>query len=194
MKRFLIYAVLITTLAANSLLANNAFINAAGNGDLELVKKYIADGVDLNSKHDDSHFVWDGLTALMVASLYGHTEVVTLLINEKADISIKSDSGTTALMHASFSGRTEIIKLLINAKANVNAQNNIGTTALMTASLTGHTEVVKLLINAKANVNAQNNNGMTALMLVLNEDTSLLLSQEKRNEVVKILKAAGAKE
>jgi len=56
-------------------------------------------------------------------------------------------------------------------------------TALIIAAQNGHADVTKTLIDAKANVNEKDNDGLTPLMWA---------SLEKHNNVIDILKAAGA--
>lgn len=65
---------------------------------------------------------------------------------------------------------------------NAKNQNDWGMTALMLAD---NIEVVKLLLAKGADVNAKNKSGRAALMYA---------SEKGYTEIVKILKAAGAKE
>jgi ankyrin repeat protein len=55
-----------------------------------------------------------GTTALMLASQWGHKEVVKLLLDNGADVNAKADDGWTALMLASEKGNKEIVELLIS--------------------------------------------------------------------------------
>ena len=64
----------------------------------------------------------------------------------------------------------------------MNAKSNDGGTALMEASRYGNVEVVRELLAAKADVNAKNNDGRTALME----------ASKGHDDVVKLLKEAGA--
>jgi len=119
----------------------------------------------------------NGHTALMFASIHGHTEIVEILIKAnaditplkkgtgwtaKAEINAKNDDGSTALMFASFHGHAEIVKILMKADADINVKGGNGWTALIEASFSGHMEVVQLLVKAKANVNAKSENNDTA--------------------------------
>jgi len=67
----------------------------------------IESGADVNAK--DNLF---GRTALMIASFYGHKEVVELLLKKGADVNAKDKNGRTALMIASKKGHKEIVELL----------------------------------------------------------------------------------
>jgi len=87
----------------------------------------------------------DGDTALMWASMYGHIEVVKLLLEAGADVNAKTIDGDTALKWASDYGHTEIVKLLLEAGADVNAKDKWGNTALVKAIDSGYIKIVKLL-------------------------------------------------
>ena len=54
-----------------------------------------------------------------MAPRHGHTEIVKLLLNNKADPNICCE-GRSPLYSASLRGYTEIVKLLLNNKADPN--------------------------------------------------------------------------
>ena len=121
--------------------------------DIARVRELIDAGADVNSK--------EGATLLSTASGNGHTEIVKLLLDAKADVNAaRKIDGMTPLHTASANGHVETVKLLLGAQANVNAADTDGRTPLSMASLNGHTETVKLLLDARANVNAAKTNGM----------------------------------
>ena len=98
----------------------------------------------------------DGFTALMYAcySKTPHNDLVRLLIQSGADISIKSSEVLwTVLMVAAYRGHTSIVQYLLDEGAPVNTQDVYGATSLMRASELGHSEVVRVLINYGADVN-----------------------------------------
>ncbi len=89
-------------------------------------------------------FQYNGWTALHWAAYCGHSEIVTLLINNGCDVNIKTtdkvsyilcriwDSlcyilqyGYTALHHAAIKGHLEIVALLINDGCDVNATSDV---------------------------------------------------------------------
>ena len=79
-------------------------------GDIEVVKKFIEYGVDVNQKSN-------GLTPLMIAARSNKTEIVKYLIeNCKVKINEKDSNGFTALKYAELSNATESIEILKNHK------------------------------------------------------------------------------
>ncbi|MGA7492067.1 MAG: ankyrin repeat domain-containing protein [Syntrophobacteraceae bacterium] len=87
------------------------FFEAAKRGDLPAVKRFIANGTDVNAKDKN------GNVALTTASFNGHKEIVRVLLAKGADVNAKMNNGKTALMAASAFGHKEIKKLLIKAGA-----------------------------------------------------------------------------
>ena len=132
-------------------------IRSSAYGHIDMVKKFIEDGADVNAKNND------GNTALMMASWNGHIEVVRFLLKNGADVNAKNNDDNTALQTASMNGRTEIVAMLLNNGADVNMKDEEGTTALSAASEAGETEVVKLLLKNGADVNVIDDNEYTAL-------------------------------
>lgn len=89
----------------------------------------------------------DGRTALMIAAQVGHTDVISVLLKNKADVNAKTNvNGQTALISAISGGHTDVVSLLIENGADVNAEDNDGWTASMFAAQNGHTEVVSVLL------------------------------------------------
>ncbi|KAI2492671.1 serine/threonine kinase [Fragilaria crotonensis] len=141
-------------------------INSAFDGNLQEVRDLLRAGANVNAQRTDI-----GVTALYVASEFGHVEVVrALLQNNKVDVNLRrTDDGTTALYVASQNGQLEVVReLLRNNKVDVNLQHTCGSTALYMASQNGHVEVVReLLQNNKVDVNLQrtDDGGTTALYI-----------------------------
>lgn len=103
--------------------------------------------------------------SLFWASWNGHVEIVTMLLDNGADVNAKNNDGNTALMLASKKGQTEIVSMLLAAGADVNAKVIYGNTALIVASGNGHKEIVAILLEKGADVNIKSDFGGTALML-----------------------------
>jgi serine/threonine-protein phosphatase 6 regulatory ankyrin repeat subunit B len=103
------------------------------------------------------------MTALMIAAMQGHMDMLDPLINNGANLDLQCDIGMTALMYAAHEGHVDMVDRLINNGANLDLQCNDGMTALMIAAHEGHVDIVDRLINNGANLDLQCNNGMTAL-------------------------------
>ncbi len=71
--------------------ANRTLIEATATGNVEAIKKAIADGADVNVK------AVGGGTILFIAAHEGHREVAELLIAEGADVNETTGSGETPL-------------------------------------------------------------------------------------------------
>uniref|UniRef100_A0A0G4HYJ9 Uncharacterized protein n=1 Tax=Chromera velia CCMP2878 TaxID=1169474 RepID=A0A0G4HYJ9_9ALVE len=134
----------------------------ASAGMTEVIDRLIRESKTVNVDVRDEE---RGETALMLASCKGHTDIVRLLVDAKANVDMQDKNGMTALILASENGHTDIVRLLVDAKANVDMEDkNSKKTALLWASENGHTDIVRLLVDAKANVDMQDIFGKTALM------------------------------
>lgn len=78
---------------------------AIAKGDLETVKKMIEFGSDINQTSN-------GMTPLMYAARYNKVEIVRVLLDNGAKISLKDSKGFTALKHAELSNATDAAELI----------------------------------------------------------------------------------
>lgn len=107
-----------------------------------------------------------GRVPLGIAAEKGHTEIVTFLVENGAEVNIADASGNTPLIFIIHkTGNLEITKRLLEKGAALNIQNRTGETALMYAAWRGHSDIVKLLIDNRADVTLKNRQGDTALTL-----------------------------
>jgi ankyrin repeat protein len=87
-----------------------------------------------------------GFTALMIASQFGHIEVVKLLLERGAKLDLQVPSGPTALIIASAQGNTDVVKLLLESGANKELKTLEGKKALDYAK---NTDIETLLTETK---------------------------------------------
>ena len=88
----------------------------------------------------------NGLTALTLANLKGHTQVVELLLKESVDVKVQNMNGATGLVLTSLNNHIQVVELLLKENPNVNIKNQDDYTTLMLASVNGHVQVVELLL------------------------------------------------
>jgi ankyrin repeat protein len=140
-----------------------------------------------------------GETALMTAAQLGWDEIVRLLLDHGAKIDVQNRYGQTALLLTTigshgpsalikkvYTQRVREMRMLIDKGANVNLKSKDGVTPLMLAAHHGNVEMVKALLKKHADVTAHDAKGRTALQMAMRRNRS--------QEVIRLLKGAGAKE
>jgi hypothetical protein len=135
---------------------NNQLYTASENGNVELVKKLLEQGDDVNKVNNN------GETPLYIASRNGHIEVVKILLAAGADINKANNNGATPLLIASQNGHIEVVKVLLKAGADINKANNKGKSPIDVASLLssllvlGYDDILTLLKTYKIYKNIEN--------------------------------------
>ena len=125
--------------------------------DIEIVKILFQHGASINSK-SCQHF---SEPALYKACETGYTEMVSLLIENGADVNDvnmgerygKTLIYATPLHYAAFFGHFEIVQILLENGARLCERNLLGETALCIAVKKGHCEMFKYLIQKGADAN-----------------------------------------
>lgn len=169
-----------------NLLLNEEILEAAGKGNLQKVQQLIQAGVDVNTKGKDHS------TALTIATVMGHNDIVKLLLEnenlnteqkfaaivwaerskntkalqllEEAGANIADSSAEDQLFYAATTGDVKQVQLLLDKDVKVDVTDPIdNSTALIMAAEKGHEKVVMLLLDNGADINAANNFGGTAL-------------------------------
>lgn len=109
-------------------------------------------GISLNASDED------GATFLTAASKKGHTSIVGLLLEHKANPDLpNAKTGETPLCLACEHGYKEIVHDLLEHKANPDLQDEkAGATPLLFASQKGYKEIAHDLLGHKANPNLPN--------------------------------------
>jgi hypothetical protein len=129
-------------------------MTAAANGNVRLVESLLRLRANIlkNNKYGES--------ALALAALNGHQEVVRILVDAGARINAP---GWGALHYAVFNGQAAIVRYLVDQGGDVNARAPNYHTALMLAARNGHGEIVRVLLAAGANPDLGDLEGNTAL-------------------------------
>ena len=133
--------------ARNALRANydvteasfDAVMRAAAEGETDVIRLCLVAGVEIEGQAA-------GMTPLILASSFGHTETAKMLILAGADVNATDETGATAILRAA--GRcaaTTLVEALIKAKADVNAKAAGGITPLGMANAARCTENAKAL-------------------------------------------------
>ena len=113
---------------------------AALKGELDLAKRLIAKGADVNKP---------GWTPLHYAATGGHLDMIRLLLEEHAFIDAQSPNGTTPLMMAASYGSPEAVKLLVEEGADIAMRNQKQMTAMDFARRAERRDAVELLTQAE---------------------------------------------
>jgi 26S proteasome non-ATPase regulatory subunit 10 len=104
-----------------------------------------------------------GWSALHVASSKGDLEMVRQLIENGADVNLKTNNGVTPVHLAVSHDDADVVKYLIDHNGSVRTKDNLDRTALQRAAAAGFEDIVSVLIAAKAPVSATDSYGWTAL-------------------------------
>jgi ankyrin repeat protein len=128
-----------TNVEARTDLDESPLMIAALKGHLELVKKLIDRGADVNKT---------GWTPLHYAASAGHLRVMELLLEQHAYIDAESPNGTTPLMMAANYGTPAATKLLLEAGADPTLRNQVGMTAVDFAKRADRRDLAELLTTA----------------------------------------------
>ncbi|KAM7432894.1 Protein fem-1 B [Porites harrisoni] len=133
---------------------------SAVNGNTDILRCFIENKADVDARTGNCH-----CTLLIVASKYGHTNAVNVLLQYGANVALTDKSGRTALHFAAGSSDNscEILRGLIENGADIDKGRNDNQTPLMIAAQKGHVSVATFLIEHGANVDLQDENGNTAL-------------------------------
>ncbi|KAJ7127859.1 ankyrin repeat-containing domain protein, partial [Mycena epipterygia] len=115
---------------------------AATNGCTQIVRLLLGrKGVNVNAQSKKYG------SALQVAAINGHLEIVSLLLKKGADVNSQSKKYGTALHTTCRNGHADIVRLLLENGVDIETQ---GGKALQVADKKGHKDVVRLLLEKGA--------------------------------------------
>jgi ankyrin repeat protein len=119
--------------------------NAVRAGNLEQVRAFLEEGVDVNAKGTLDY------TPLHRAVAEGHKEIAELLISRGADVNARNKWDVTPLHFVG--NNIAIAEILIAEGAELDAKNKFGYTPLHFALLDGYRDMVKFIVEKGADVN-----------------------------------------
>ena len=120
-------------------------------------------------------------------------QIIKLLLDANADLSMCNNNGFSPIHHAALRGNTSAIRLIVDKLKEqdkawlINEKKEDGFSPLHLACLNNHCEVVKALVHqGKCNINIQNLSQQTALHLAIDRYkiaglTELFLSKRMKS-------------
>ena len=118
--------------------ANEALLKGAQEGELEVVKKALEDGADINLKDTK------GNSVLILSIIFDKHYIATYLIEKKVRLDITDKGGDTALTKA-----IQTLKSLTEKKFGIEPEEK---------KVKSHIKIIKLLIRERADVSLINKN------------------------------------
>lgn len=115
---------------------NTPLLQAALEGNLIMVKRFLDAKVDLYAVNNDFNGV------LFNACYADSPQIIEMLIKVGADVNDINEEGTTALMYAASAGRDKCVKALLHFGSDSALENEDGYTAI---DLAANKEVLNLL-------------------------------------------------
>ncbi len=188
---------------------NKDLIDAIKNNNYSKVEKLLVHGADVNS-------TIDSYTPLILASEWGHIDVVKLLLENGADVNLKTLGNESAVVAAYEKDHIEIMKFLVEHGAQVDdilyrffmfaidekiemtqffLEHGATIDAKSFVTATGfrnrnNLELVKVLLASGVDINGKDNNGKTALQSASVRKFGSTLDENL--EMVKLLLENGA--
>jgi ankyrin repeat protein len=153
---------------------------AVHSGNATVVESLIAGGVAEPNATD-----CDGWTALLLAAVGGHTQMVGVLLRNGAIVDFRLDGEQTPLMLAAMNGHAAVVTMLVKeGNADVHLRGSDGTTSLMVAASNDRDDAVLALLDAGADIEAKDNRGESVLSHA---------ARQKHQMMVALLMQRGAK-
>ncbi|XP_054629631.1 protein fem-1 homolog C [Dunckerocampus dactyliophorus] len=150
-----------------------AVFNAARDGKLRLLQKLLEnkDGPEVTKLMGEKT---NGATPLLMASRYGHLDLVEYLLEcccapvemgGSVNFDGETIEGAPPLWAASAAGHLKVVQSLLGHGASVNSTTLTNSTPLRAACFDGHLDIVKYLVEHKADLEVANRHGHTCLMI-----------------------------
>ncbi len=137
---------------------NMTFLNACRNGQKSIVQIFLQKGGIHVNKRDA-----EGNTPLHYACLKGFRDIVNMLLEHDADVSVVNNCAETPLHAATRSGNKEIIGKLIQYGAELDATDKYGRTPLICLLDNKRIDAALFLIEQGADTETADNTGHKAI-------------------------------
>jgi len=136
---------------------------AAGGNHIEIMEALIDAEADIDKREAQA----EKQTPLIHAASKGHTAAVELLLEKKADWTLRTNTGISPLAVAAIYGHVECMEVLSTkvyyVVDNLDETDNSGKTPLIHAASNGHTAAVKWLLEKGADWTLKDKDGKTAI-------------------------------
>ncbi|MGL5725366.1 ankyrin repeat domain-containing protein [Cetobacterium sp.] len=149
---------------------------ACKNGNIKFIQKCLNQNLDLN-------LLVDGVTPLFIASSYGQTEVVKLLLKNKAKIDLCNYQGCSPFSIACQQDQINTAKILLEYGADVNLKNFEGVDALNIACDNGNKRMVEFLLKHGADIDSQDLRGYNPLLGAVSDGQKEIVDILLKNDV-----------
>ena len=137
-----------------------SILDAVSAGNVDVVKMYLSDGLDLNLKYEQ----WFSTTLLHRAVAADQEEIVKLLIDRGADVNAKDINSNAPLSLTGIHGNVSVADLLVSSGADLNYKGFGGWTPLHMAAFKGHINLVNYFVTIRgAEVEIKDDGGTTAM-------------------------------
>ena len=131
--------------------ASAALSLAAFRGDLGAVLNCLSRGADIdtysaNTLQNAVAKVISGFTPLMLATVAGHEDVVSSLIEHGASVDVTASTGETAVVLAVNHGHSKIVEMVLEASKRSNVFDISTEAALVESVLSNHADITRSLL------------------------------------------------
>ncbi|XP_067345899.1 ankyrin repeat and sterile alpha motif domain-containing protein 1B isoform X4 [Channa argus] len=169
---------------------------AAWRGDVDIVRILIHHGPSHCRVNQQNH---ERETALHCAAQYGHSEVVSVLLQELTDPTMRNNHQETPLDLAALYGRLQVVRMLVSAHPNLMTSHIHRHTPIHLAARNGHHSTVQTLLEAGMDVNCLTENGsalheaalfgkMDVVRLLLDSGIDINLRDSQERTALEILR------
>ncbi|XP_029019474.1 ankyrin repeat and sterile alpha motif domain-containing protein 1B isoform X3 [Betta splendens] len=169
---------------------------AAWRGDVDIVRILIHHGPSHCRVNQQNH---EKETALHCAAQYGHSDVVSVLLQELTDPAMRNSRQETPLDLAALYGRLQVVCMLVSTHPNLMSSHTRRHTPLHLAARNGHLSTVQTLLEAGMDVNCVTENGsalheaalfgkMDVVRLLLDSGIDIDLTDSQERTALEILR------